>query len=174
MAFWVSMLILILMFVVFFGFIVKKKPIKKLLLGYLGVLVGYFFLVDFACGPNSHDVKIMKPQAKAIAEDIVKNGVPTSLGDILDLPYKIQNCIRSNNGYTDKEICYFYVDKITYEIILLTSNSWSYYLHITAKTKTRVSAFFRKDSSEKWILDDNEIEEYSTNHSGICSNFGKQ
>ena len=52
----------------------------------------------FSCGPNSADVKVMKPMAEKISEYIVKNGIPKSLKDIPDLPYRLEGCEKSE-GY---------------------------------------------------------------------------
>ena len=166
MAFWVLMLILILMFVVFFGFIVKKKPIKKLLLGYLGVLVGYFFLVDFACGPNSHDVKIMKPQAKAIAEYIVKNGIPKSLGDIPNLPYELVECEHRQHNL---EQCIFYRVNKKYrtEIYILGDIDIEIFSY---ETKTGLRYELNNNSNKQWAVSKNDIV-FSSKSSGICRTF---
>ena len=42
------------------------------------------------CGPNSSDVKVMKPMAEAIISYIEKNDIPKNIEDIPDLPYKIK------------------------------------------------------------------------------------
>ena len=54
----------------------------------------------FSCGPDSADVKVMKPMAEKISEYIVKNGIPKSLKDIPDLPYRLEGCARES--YYDK------------------------------------------------------------------------
>ena len=65
------------------------------------VLIGSFFLyVNYNCGPNRADVKVMKPMAEKISAYIVKNGIPKSLKDIPDLPYGLEGCER------DKEFDY--------------------------------------------------------------------
>ncbi|NOR56380.1 MAG: hypothetical protein GQ531_09245 [Sulfurovum sp.] len=167
MAFWVLMLILVLMFVVFFGFIVKKKPIKKLLLSYVGILVGYFLFVDFACGPNSHDVKIMKPQAKAIADYVVKNGVPKSLKNIPDLPYELVECKHKQKNL---EICILYVNNREYKARIYVLGS----VNINMYSKQTNTGFRYRlennNSNNEWIIVENAIS-YSNKSSGICRTF---
>ncbi len=46
------------------------------------------------CGPDPEDVKVMKPMAKAISDYIVKHGIPRSLSEIPNLPYKLEGCKR--------------------------------------------------------------------------------
>ena len=46
------------------------------------------------CGPDSADVKVMKPMAKAISDYIVKHGIPKSLSEIPNLPYRLEGCER--------------------------------------------------------------------------------
>ena len=73
--------------------------ILKVLGGMVGVLVLIFILIVLArfafCGPDSADVKVMKPMAEKISEYIVKNGIPKSLKDIPDLPYRLEGCEKS-------------------------------------------------------------------------------
>jgi len=57
------------------------------------VLFGLLLLARFVgCGPDSADVKVMKPMAEKISEYIVKNGIPKSLKNIPDLPYELEGC----------------------------------------------------------------------------------
>jgi hypothetical protein len=73
-------------------------------MGYKGVIIvigsfifgwfGFNAYYKHACGPNSADVKVMKPMAQKISEYIVENGIPESLKDIPDLPYGLEGCRR--------------------------------------------------------------------------------
>jgi len=57
------------------------------------VLFGLLLLARFvSCGPNSADVKVMKPMAEKISEYIMQNGIPKSLKNIPDLPNKLGDC----------------------------------------------------------------------------------
>ena len=70
---------------------VAKKKKRALLISV--VILGMFHIyVRHTCGPNSSDVKVMKPMAEKISEYIVKNGIPESLKDIPDLPYGLEEC----------------------------------------------------------------------------------
>jgi hypothetical protein len=83
-----------LIFVLIVYISIAKK--KKRAVGISMVLIGLFYLyVSYSCGPNSADVKVMKPMAQKISEYIVKNGIPESLKDIPDLPYGLEGCERS-------------------------------------------------------------------------------
>jgi hypothetical protein len=64
--------------------------IATFVLGWFGFNAYY----KHACGPNSADVKVMKPMAQAISDYIIKHGVPESLKDIPDLPYGLVGCER--------------------------------------------------------------------------------
>lgn len=78
--------------------------IAMVMMGYKGIIVaiasfvfgwfGFNAYYHHACGPNSSDVKVMKPMAEKISAYIVKNGIPESLKDIPDLPYGLEGCER--------------------------------------------------------------------------------
>jgi hypothetical protein len=53
------------------------------------ILALYALLRVAFCGPNQSDVRVMKPMAEAISHYISKNGIPDSLEDIPNLPYKL-------------------------------------------------------------------------------------
>jgi hypothetical protein len=66
------------------------------------------------CGPNSSDVKVMKPMAEKISDYIVKNGIPESLKDIPDLPYELKGCEKTE--YYQNYKSYDYVSKENAEL----------------------------------------------------------
>jgi hypothetical protein len=71
-----------------------KKRILKALAVFL-VIIGVFFLyAEKTCGPDSADVKAMKPQGEVITNYILQNGIPESMSDIPNLLYKLEGCER--------------------------------------------------------------------------------
>jgi len=101
--------------------IAKHK--KRAMLISVVMIASFFLYVNYSCGPNRSDVKVMKPMAEKISAYIVKNGIPESLKDIPDLPYGLEGCKKEIiDGYNRKpqkyitkntnwieieEICYF-------------------------------------------------------------------
>jgi hypothetical protein len=70
---------------------------KRILVAFVGfvVVIGLFnSYVMKTCLPNAKDVEIMTPQAEVITNYILKNGIPKSLAEIPDLPYRLENCER--------------------------------------------------------------------------------
>jgi len=102
------LLIVFIMAIVLVIQLFRKKPVKKLLLGYVVILASYIFYVSYTCGPNRSDVKAMKPMAEAIKSYVLKNGMPKSLNDIPNLPYELH---QKKNGFP-----YFEVKNKKYEI----------------------------------------------------------
>jgi len=86
----IFMAMLVVMVVVLFIQLIRQKPIKKLLIVYVLIIGSYHLIVSNKCGPNSADVKVMKPMAQKIADYIVAHGIPKSLKDIPDLPYTLE------------------------------------------------------------------------------------
>ena len=88
-------LLLIVLFVV--GIIISGVT-----MGYKGIIVvlgsfifglwGFSRYYNYTCNPNQADVEVMRPMAEKISDYIVKNGIPRSLKDIPDLPYKLKEC----------------------------------------------------------------------------------
>lgn len=143
--------------------------------GWLLIGFGVFIFVvmpiwhKFSCGPNSQDVKIMKPQVKAIVNYVTKNGIPKSLKDIPGLPYALLGC--ESNGIR-AEKCYFYIDSNKYDV-KMHYRTYDYNLRIfTWKSETGVSIYL-ENNENKWIMK-NEIKSYSSKSSGICKPFGRQ
>ena len=114
--------IIILALIVLF---VAGVIIAGVTMGYKGIIMvvssfifgwfGFDAYYEHTCGPNSSDVKVMKPMAEKISEYIVKNGIPESLKDIPDLPYELKKC--------KKEITYGDENDVPRKYITATSKS---------------------------------------------------
>ena len=87
--------------------LVTQKPIVivSVVGGFVLGVFGFNALYHHTCGPNSADVKVMKPMAEKISDYIVKNGIPKSLKDIPDLPYGLVGCRKNSIFLID---LYFY------------------------------------------------------------------
>lgn len=75
--------------------LVTRRGLKRTLAAFVGflIIIGLFNLyVLKTCGPNAKDVETMIPQAEAISDYILKNGIPESLIEIPNLPYSLENC----------------------------------------------------------------------------------
>jgi hypothetical protein len=83
-----------------------SKLVVKLFLGLSIFIGGFYVYAKMTCGPNSADVKVMKPMAEKISAYIVKNGIPKSLKDIPDLPYGLEGCERSEVYTKHRKIVY--------------------------------------------------------------------
>jgi hypothetical protein len=99
------------------------------------ILLALFAFARFvSCGPDREVVRVAKPVAQIIADDIVKNGIPESLKDIKGLPYELEGCKRKviyqKDSYEEvkrkeeadyvirEERCYFKKKRKSYEIWL--------------------------------------------------------
>jgi len=187
------MAMIVVMVVVLFIQLVRQKPLKNLLLWYGAILMSYHLFVTFSCGPNSSDVKVMKPMAQKIADHIVAHGIPKSLKDIPDLPYRLEGCVmkiiyqneydekvESNNAYLSikDESCTFYYKKDKkYTIWIwfaehyvnkqLTHGS----IELNAEnSKTGVDYSFTIEKYDRLSFDKNRYPfVYSSKTSGICN-----
>ena len=99
--------IIILVLIVLFGIAAIVAGVMMEFKGIIMVVASFVFgwfgfnaYYHHACGPNRSDVKVMKPMAEAISNYIVKHGIPESLKNIPDLPYRLEGCER------DKEFDY--------------------------------------------------------------------
>jgi len=69
------------------------------------IFVGIFAVLRFVyCGPNYSDMRKMNSMINAIGNYIVGHGIPKSLKDIPNLPYKLSGCkkneyFKDNKGY---------------------------------------------------------------------------
>jgi hypothetical protein len=149
--------------------LVRKKAVKKLLLSYLVILVGYHLFVGTSCGPNSADVKVMKPQAEAITNYILKNGIPKSMADIPDLPYAWDRCERRSSN---TEECYFKVGKNQYNTQLnFISDKYGADIYIDTDNKKSETGIFTKiviQSNGTFEIKDR-FKSYSTKNDGVCN-----
>ncbi len=137
--------------------------------GFLAVLILFNFYVDKTCGPNAKDVEIMTPQAEAISNYILKNGLPESLGEIPDLPYKLQDC-----KWTEKNVewCYFDMSEKKYSTRLYFVD---YHKGIdidirihNKKSDTGIYTEIEKKSNTTYKIVDH-LKPYSTKNDGICN-----
>ncbi len=89
-----AFIVFILLAIVLLIYILFSKQKKRAVLISLGIIVLYHLYVTYTCGPNPWDVRVMKPMAKAISDYIVKHGIPKSLSEIPNLPYRLEGCKR--------------------------------------------------------------------------------
>jgi len=85
-------LVLIALIVILLFYIVLSKNSKKAFFISVVIVGAYMLYVRLTCGPDPRDMRVMKPMAEAISSYIVKHGVPKSLRDIPDLPYRLEGC----------------------------------------------------------------------------------
>ena len=148
--------------------LLMRKGWKKILLTFVGFIValGLFNLyVNKTCGPDSKDVEIMTPQAEAISNYILKNGIPESLTDISGLPYSLENCkwIEVNN-----EWCTFNVSGIKYSTDFYFLDS-SISIKVYNRTnETGILFGFKKEKTGKWSIR-KKLTPYSTKNDGVCN-----
>jgi len=162
----INIAILVVLFVVFVV-VGGKEGIK-------GVGVSIFvFIVSFAsfsyfhkhaCGPNSADVKVMKPMAQKISDYIVKNGIPESLKDIPDLPYGLEECEKTQKNL---EQCIFYKNNKEYEAEIYILGNMDITMRCR-KSKTGLRYELENNTtSNQWTILKKDIA-YSGKSSGIC------
>jgi len=188
-------LVLVALIVMAIVFIVVSKNRKRAMLISVGVIGVYHLYVSHSCGPNSADVKVMKPMAEKISEYIVKNGIPKSLKDIPDLPYGLEGCKSEQTYYKFDNKVFANIEvplkkdaefKIVKEKCHFKKKNRSYYIHIIGEynfipnkksldinignknSKTWDNLTFYSDKN-KTIFVDKEINFGSSNTSGICN-----
>ncbi|MGB5965619.1 MAG: hypothetical protein WBG65_08795 [Sulfurimonadaceae bacterium] len=165
MAFWVLIGFIVVMVLVLLVQLFRKKPVKKLLLSYVLILGSYYLYVAYTCGPNSADVKVMKPQAEVITNYILKHGIPESLAEIRGLPYKLDRCKREMHNL---ERCTYSINTNMYEIEIYNLSSLNVHIY---NEKSETGLRFRmkyEESNKKWILVEKNIA-YSSKNNGICN-----
>jgi len=189
------MAMIVVMVVVLFVQLVRQKPMKKLLLSYLLILGSFHLFVSYSCGPNSADVKVMKPMAQKIADYIVAHGIPKSLADIPDLPYEVEGCERrvtyknstiipikivkteeDANFAIIEEGCTFQEDSKKYSLSIFFTKDYDDTIGegnlklINWQSATAISYIFKGAKEHKFVLQ--YIPKfYSGNTSGICAPF---
>ena len=145
--------IIVVMLLVLFVQMLRKKRVKKLLISYAVILSSYYLYVTFTCGPNSADVRLMKPQAEAISNYILKNGIPESLNKISGLPYALEGCSKQTKT---EETCSYRNNNKLYTINFYRFMPGSYTLRIDTAHEngiTRVAAHFEEQNNGTWILE---------------------
>ena len=187
MAFFV-LIALIAVAIIYISVAKKKKIAIAISLIVIGV---YHLYVSHTCGPNSADVKVMKPMAEKISAYIIKNGIPKSLKDIPDLPYGLVGCERSqeywdgnnnkinniNTAYSFQidEKCIFFDNNNQIELSFGASrlmenlpNQWEGVVKMTSSKETVLKHYFKTDKNNKIIFDEN-LSIGSSKTSGICN-----
>ena len=132
------------------------------------VIIGVFHLyVDHTCGPNAKDVEIMTPQAEAISNYILKNGIPESLSQVPNLPYKLERCSKQTKI---DETCSYKNNNRLYTINFYRFMPGSYTLRIDTPHKngiTRVAAHFKEQSNGAWVLEN--LDAHLAFGKGLCN-----
>ncbi len=114
------------------------------------------------CGPDEGIRKVTDPLANSILEYVNENGKPDSLLDIKTLPYKIQECKKSERvresitDISEKESCVFKHNKQQYSVTIdnhIGKYTFSLYIY-NYKKNTEVQYYFdqRKLNSYEEIL----------------------
>jgi len=179
----ILMAMIVVMVVVLFVQLVRQKPVKKLLLSYLLILGSFHLYVVNTCGPNSSDVKVMKPMAQKIADHLVAHGIPKSLADIQGLPYVVEGCERSeeyrnysNNKSTKDEAYYYDIDeKCKYNNISIDFGVSVYFkddtmscrIELVSPSETVLSHSFSRDKNNTFEFSKMDIG--SRKDDGICN-----
>ena len=161
----------------------------------LFIFIGLFLVLRFVyCRPNYFVVKTAKPVAEKIADYIVKNGIPKSLDEIPNLPYKLTNCKRTHkytkevglkeiNVATQKEAEWKEVDEqcsldtednYYYQVSFWFAKSYKFPKRTSGRleiksSNTIVAASFKKDDKNNLIHDTVGAANINTN--GICRSF---
>ena len=177
-------LLLILIIIVLFVYILVSKKKKRAWLISLGIIATYHFVVFCNCGPNIWDIRVMKPMAKAISNYIVKHGIPKSLNDIPNLPYRLEGCKREEyyqnlesydhvpkekaDLHQIREICYFTNVRLKLRVTKeLDSTEIGGNIRILSSNETVLVEHFNTKDGEHFKF--SKIDIGSSKTSGICS-----
>ncbi|MEJ2526968.1 MAG: hypothetical protein P8Y49_02560 [Sulfurovaceae bacterium] len=146
---------------------------KRILVTFVGfvVVIGLFnSYVMKTCLPNAKDVEIMTPQAEVITNYILKNGIPKSLAEIPDLPYRLVDC-----KWTEKNVewCYFDVDENRYSIrTYIVSGNYNTYIYMKIYDEKSETGIFteidKKSNNNRFEIIDS-CKPYSTKNDGVCN-----
>ncbi len=148
--------------------LVMRQGWKRILIAFVGFLVvmGVFNLyVTKTCGPNAKDVEIMTPQAEAISNYILKNGIPESMAGIPNLPYPLGNCKKATDG-TNVENCYFSANSTKIDLELYITGDGIFITAFNKKSETVVT-FLLERSNQTIKLKDYKAD--SRKNNGICN-----
>jgi len=171
-------LVLIALIVILLFYIVLSKNSKKAFFISVAIVGAYMLYVRYTCGPDLRDVRVMKPMAETIRDYIIKHGVPESLQDIPNLPYKLEECERKDEStksiVSKDEKCVIKISNRTIKIYFsygeyTIDNSLYKKLRIYMKnysSKTGVNIYY-ENKNNHFIL--KEMNFYSGKTSGICN-----
>ena len=150
------------------------KEILKILFKRVGIVVviyiALFYIGGFhyahtykrQCSPNAEDIKLMTPQAEVITNYILQNGIPKSMAEIPNVPYKLENCVRErfyaehHPYYTEgqreratgdevlKEKCTFTVNERTYDVSIRFSVAYKRQYLNASKNSSSIDIFDNK------------------------------
>ncbi len=142
------------------------------------------------CGPNREVVKVAKPIAKIIADDIVKNGIPESLAYIEGLPYKLEGCKRERIFWKAKrprqivqyekdadyvvisESCSFQKNDKTYNLNIRFTEQYQGDLKIyNSETYTGLDVSFNVNKDSNTYTYHSIGDGYAKHHGVLCSSF---
>jgi len=153
----------------------KSIVILSVVGGFVLGVFGFNALYSHTCGPNSADVKVMKPMAEKISAYIIKNGIPKSLKEIPDLPYGLVGCTVKRIYDYPEETCRILssnrnikihfdhgestIDKIHYSEVNLNMKNEA--------TETGMHMQLSQKNNNVFMLEDKKF--YSGKISGICN-----
>jgi len=174
-------LVLIALIVILLFYIVLSKNSKKAFFISVAIVGVYMLYVRYTCGPDLRDVRVMKPMAEDIRDYIIKHGVPESLQDIPNLPYKLEGCKIEKYGFELKqkpiktifENCYFENNEKKYNVASqyaynVKKNNGDIYIEIENSASKTGGAFTIGLGKNKRVISD-DIGFYSRKTSGICN-----
>ncbi len=176
----ISLPIYVLIFIIaFFVFGIKfgYKAVWIIMLSFPLGWLGYSHIYKITCGPNAQDVKVMKSMAKAISGYIIKYGIPKSLSDIPNMPYKLEGC-KKKEGFSYSLFCIFNKD---YSVEFADDPSHRYYSvnFYAPSSSTGMNIDFKVVNGNRLILEKStprlpNPHIYSNKDYGICRNPMKQ
>jgi len=191
--FWViPIMIVLFIMIIAIALNLGVKPTLIVIGSFVFGWLGFNPYYKYTCGPNSADVKVMKPMAEKISDYIIKNGIPKSLKDIPDLPYGLVGCenrsyyqgeydekmmnyikLPSQNEANSKLIqqkCHFYYLSKIYKIDIHggygINVGGDLYMNIDANSDTGMQYYFSIDKNEKIYYKHSGA--YSSKSDGIC------
>jgi len=174
---YIPILVLLLVVFVVVGGKHGLKGVGVSILVFIVNLVMFNAYYNFTCGPNSADVKVMKPMAEKISDYIVKHGIPKSLKDIPDLPYGLEGCERDKE-FDYQENCkienkmmnlYFKHGKYTIDDKIYEEANLEMRHVVNNTTKTGLLMEFEKKNNSFVQVD--EVKIYSGKTDGICNSM---